>query len=533
MLLRNTEAGPEVFLQRRVKAMAFAPNVTVFPGGGVDERDRVTDPARWLGPSPDWWAKRLGCDVELAAALVCAAVRETFEECGVLLAGAGRDGAQLDGATVSTEQLTAARAELVDRRVSLPDVLAANDWVLRTDLLRPWSNWITPEAEPRRYDTRFFVAELPEGQHADDSTTEVTGAYWRRPVDALDDWHADRIELLPPTWVSLEQLQDLPDTSAALRAGDERIITPLIPKVRRDGDKILLTMPGDLGYDSAPLHLRPRLLPTLKGPATLSGLLPGRTEHPRYETLRQVTATASVVLADNPGQMTLDGTNTWLLRGVDSESVIVVDPGPEDARHLSRIAENGPVALILLTHRHSDHTEGARRLAELTQAPIRALDPSLTHGGEALSDGEVISAAGLEIRVMTTPGHTSDSLSFVMEDAVLTGDTILGRGTTVIDHPDGTIADYLASLRRLIELPDGMAVLPGHGPELADVVVVAKQYLVHREQRLDQVRGALRTLGADASARQVVEHVYADVDESLWPVAEWSVEAQLTYLRRP
>jgi glyoxylase-like metal-dependent hydrolase (beta-lactamase superfamily II) len=258
-----------------------------------------------------------------------------------------------------------------------------------------------------------------------------------------------------------------------------------------------------------------------------------RPEHPCYGRVRPVTSTASVILARNPSPMTLEGTNTWLLRDAGCESVVVVDPGPLDERHLELVAECGPVAQILLTHRHLDHAEGAHRLAELTGAPVRALDPSLVVGGAVLAEGDVVAAAGLELWVLSTPGHTSDSLCFVLPDAVLTGDTLLGRGTTVIDHPDGTLGGYLDSLRRLAGLGDGLVVLPGHGPELIDAGAVARQYLTHRAHRLEQVREALRTLGvsaADATPRQVVELVYADVDPVLWPAAEWSVQAQLAYL---
>ena len=248
---------------------------------------------------------------------------------------------------------------------------------------------------------------------------------------------------------------------------------------------------------------------------------------------RRVTDTAAVVLAPNPGPMTLEGTNTWILRGADSGSCVVVDPGPLHEEHLAAVAANGPVATILLTHGHADHSEGARRLAELTRAPVRALDPAHRLGSEGLADGAVIAAAGLEIRVAATPGHTSDSLSFVLggpggDTAVLTGDTILGRGTTVVAHPDGVLADYLTSLRRLRELGD-LTVLPGHGPQLASAGVAATEYLAHREQRLEQVQAAVAA-GA-STARQVVEVVYADVDRALWPAAELSVLAQLAYLR--
>jgi glyoxylase-like metal-dependent hydrolase (beta-lactamase superfamily II) len=258
--------------------------------------------------------------------------------------------------------------------------------------------------------------------------------------------------------------------------------------------------------------------------------------HPAYGELRPVTPLASVLLEPNPSPMTLEGTNTWVLRAAGEEECVVVDPGDDDPEHLERVAAHGPVALVLLTHRHHDHAAGARYFARLTGAPVRALDPTLVLGSEALGEGDVVAAAGCELRVLSTPGHTADSLSFLLEGpdtglAVLTGDTVLGRGTTVIAHPDGALGPYLGSLRRLAELADGTTVLPGHGPELPEAPEAARRYLAHREERLEQVRNALRTLGPEATPRQVVEHVYADVDEVLWGAAELSVRAQLEYLR--
>ncbi len=243
--------------------------------------------------------------------------------------------------------------------------------------------------------------------------------------------------------------------------------------------------------------------------------------------LRQVTPEAGVLLAPNPGPMTLEGTNTWVLRAPGSESCVVVDPGPLLEEHLAAVAALGPVAQVLLTHGHLDHSEGAARFRELTGAPVRALDPAQRLGGEGLAEGDVVAAAGLEIRVVATPGHTADSLSFLLHDAVLTGDTVLGRGTTVVAHPDGVLADYLVSLERLRAF-EGHQVLPGHGPELPDAGAAAEHYLRHRKDRLGQVEAA-HAAGA-TTADQVVEVVYADVDRSLWPAARLSVLAQLTYL---
>ena len=253
--------------------------------------------------------------------------------------------------------------------------------------------------------------------------------------------------------------------------------------------------------------------------------------HPAYGRLRRVTDSASVLLADNPGLMTLEGTNTWVLSAAGSDEVVIVDPGPEDAEHVQRVAEVGRIALGLISHRHTDHTGGIDQIVELTGAPVRSVGSGFLRGlGGYLTDGEVIDAAGLRIKVMATPGHTADSVSFVLDDAVLTADTVLGRGTTVIDNEDGSLAAYLESLRRLRGLGPRV-VLPGHGPDLRDLEAVADMYLAHREERLEQVRGALRDLGDDATARQIVEHVYTDVDETLWDAAEWSVQAQLNYLR--
>lgn len=253
--------------------------------------------------------------------------------------------------------------------------------------------------------------------------------------------------------------------------------------------------------------------------------------HPAYGVLRPVTPTASVLLCDNPGPMTLEGTNSWVLRGPGSEEMVVVDPGPDDAEHIDRLAALGRVVLVLISHRHGDHTDGIDRIVGATGATVRSVGSGFLRGsGGYLRDGEVIVAAGLRITVLATPGHTADSVSFVLDDAVLTADTILGRGTTVIDDEDGSLAEYLDSLRRLGGL-GGRTVLPGHGPELHDIAAVSGLYLAHREQRLTQIRSALRALGEDATPRQVVEAVYADVDDKLREAAESSVRAQLDYLR--
>jgi glyoxylase-like metal-dependent hydrolase (beta-lactamase superfamily II) len=243
---------------------------------------------------------------------------------------------------------------------------------------------------------------------------------------------------------------------------------------------------------------------------------------------------AHCILAPNAGPMTLDGTNTWVLREPDGRRSVVIDPGPLDQSHLDAVRSiSGDVGVVLLTHGHPDHSDAARTFAEQVGCGVKALDPAFVYGEDGLYDGDVIDVDGLEVRVVGTPGHTSDSLSFVLpsERAVLTGDTVLGRGTTVVAHPDGALGAYLGSLRRLRDLAESHeieVIWPGHGPVLDDALPVLDYYLAHRAERLDQIRAAVAA-GA-AEPMDVVRTVYADVDPRLWPAAELSVRAQLEYL---
>jgi len=251
------------------------------------------------------------------------------------------------------------------------------------------------------------------------------------------------------------------------------------------------------------------------------------------------------VLAPNADMMTLDGTNTWVLREPDSRRSIVIDPGPSIVSHLDAVAETaGDVAVVLLTHHHLDHSEAAREFAERVGCGVRALDPAYRLGSEGLGEGDVVEVDGLELRVVATPGHTADSLSFVLpaDGVVLTGDTVLGRGTTVVSHPDGQLGAYLDSLDRLHALAAAheiSTVWPGHGPVIDDALGALDYYIAHRQERLEQVEAAVAALreaphpegsATDELPRKVVEIVYQDVDPVLWGAAELSVRAQLAYL---
>ena len=245
------------------------------------------------------------------------------------------------------------------------------------------------------------------------------------------------------------------------------------------------------------------------------------------------TARAALVLAPNPGPMTLDGTNTWVLSEPGSGLAVVVDPGPDDAGHLQRVREalarrRARAATVLLTHSHLDHTAGAERLAAATGADVVP--------AAAWRDGEELDVEGLQLTALRTPGHTADSVCFALpaDRALLTGDTVLGRGSTVLAE-DGSLTDYLATLERLAALaapgPDSAGVdvlLPGHGPVVTDPVGVLEEYRRHRAERLEQVRGALAA-GA-ATVAEVVARVHPGLDPALERAATWSVRAQLAHL---
>jgi 8-oxo-dGTP pyrophosphatase MutT (NUDIX family) len=230
---RDSSSGISVFLMRRHAAMEFAAGTVVFPGGGVDDRDRNAQIA-WTGPPPSWWAQRFGIETELAEALVCAAARETFEECGVLFAGPADDPEGIGGLVKNASVYRESRLALADRTLSFADFLQRENLVLRADLLRPWANWVTPEAErTRRYDTFFFVGALPEGQRADGENTESDLAGWMTPQAAIAEFEAGRCFLLPPTWTQLDSLAGR--TVADVLAVERQIVT-VQPNLEIDGD---------------------------------------------------------------------------------------------------------------------------------------------------------------------------------------------------------------------------------------------------------------------------------------------------------
>lgn len=245
MLLRaaaSAGVGVEVYLIRRHSAMPFAAGMYAYPGGRVDPRD-ADAAVGWAGPSAAEWAGTLRCDEAEARALVCAAVRETFEETGILLAGPDPSSIVADTTGDDWEQQ---RQALVDRSLSFSEFLDLRGLVLRTDLLHAWAHWITPEFEPRRYDTRFFVAALPEGQRARDVSGEADRVAWIRPADAVAGADDGSMEMFPPTYVMLTDLTAFDAVPEVLAAAPDRAIRTVLPGVE-EIDGVLYF--SDLGWE--------------------------------------------------------------------------------------------------------------------------------------------------------------------------------------------------------------------------------------------------------------------------------------------
>lgn len=240
MLLRDTDTGPAVHMLRRRASMAFAGGAYAYPGGGVDPRDDDLH-VRWAGPTRAWWADRLGVDETAAQAIVCAAVRETYEEAGVLLAGPTPDSVVGDTTGPDWE---ADRAALVARDLSFAEFLDRRGLVLRSDLLGAWARWITPEFETRRYDTWFFVAVLPEGQRTRNASTEADRTVWITPGEAAAGYDKGDLTMMPPTIATLRGLIPYGSAAEALSAAPDRDLTPVLARARLEADEVVLTWPG-------------------------------------------------------------------------------------------------------------------------------------------------------------------------------------------------------------------------------------------------------------------------------------------------
>ncbi len=519
LVLRDrADSGIEVLMMRRAERDGdFRSGAAVFPGGVVDARDRDAR-ARCDGWDDARASLRLGL-AEGGLDYLVAAVRESFEEVGLLFAR-GLDEARL--ALAHAEW----RGPMQRGERSLAELCAALG--VRVDLRgwHYWSHWLTPPGNPKRFDTRFFVAAAPEGQVAEADGGEAVEMMWLSPQEALEP--ARGLKLLPVTRRTLEQLARFDRVDGALAHAKALVDFPLtMPRYARSRKGPRIVLPDELPWAEIG-----RLDPRGRGDV-LAEIVAGEPVRLSPRVIR--------VTAPNPGMMTGPGTNTYLVGDPDVNRWTVIDPGPEDEAHLRAIlaAAPGPIERILVTHTHVDHSPGARALAAHTGAPVlgrRPLHPAGQDAGFAPSDelaGGEHFELGPEVHLLAihTPGHASNHLCYLLlqEKLLFTGDHVMQGSTVVINPPDGNMAAYFTALRGLLNLElDWFA--PGHGFLVAQPQHVIRALIAHRQRREDKVVAALQHLGP-STLDTLVPRVYDDTPAGLHPVARRSLLAHLLKLQ--
>jgi glyoxylase-like metal-dependent hydrolase (beta-lactamase superfamily II)/8-oxo-dGTP pyrophosphatase MutT (NUDIX family) len=570
VVLRDGASGLEVLLLQRAERDDANGGAWVFPGGLVDAADGSADEPN----DPH--------DGQAAAdrRFVTAALRECFEECGLLFA---RDpqGAMPNATTLDAWQPW--RSQMNRHQRTWTQLMQATGWTAAADALQPLSHWVTPLGLKKRYNTRFFVGEAPVGQSVSVDQEETTSFAWMRPADALAaagvvgvagaagvadagqrGAHAStpshqpshqpspkRMKLMTPTQKTLEDLLPCATVADAMAwAQQHASLVPIQPRLGRHGDKVRPVMPHEPAYAELG-HLDPQ------GHGTAAyTITPGQAVRLSPRVIR--------VTAPNPGVMTGPGTNTYLVGGGEANAWAVIDPGPMDDAHLSAIvaAAPGPIRWILATHTHMDHSPLAMKLAALTGATVHGRLADHTTGQDAsfkpnveLKGQEVLQLTGCDatLHVLHTPGHASNHLCFLLrEEAMLfTGDHVMQRATVVINPPDGDMAAYIGSLHQMAaQHADLKWLAPGHGFLMDEPVRVLQGIVAHRLKReakvlvsLQQMLAALRAAshhrqGKDRSPvglyavalQDLVTVVYDDVSPGLHPMALRSLVAHLSKL---
>jgi len=531
VLLRDTARGPEVLLLQRSPHLDFMAGAFVFPGGGVDATDRAPDIAeRCIGLDDASASARLSLDSGGLAYYV-AAIRETFEEAGLLL-GYEPAGHLLDlKPSLEETRFAGHRREVHDRRRTLAEVCAAESLQLATDRIAYLSHWITPVSEKKRYDTRFFVAAVPENQASLHDDIESVSQLWITPSDALAMQSRGELMLRFPTIKTLEMLSGYATTAEALEGvrarGDIRAQLPWV--IRRRGT-VLRILPGEPGYDEAQ-WVNPSGSEAI-GSETTPGVLTVLSRRVRR------------LVAPNPGMMTGPGTNSYIVGDAEAGDLAVIDPGPAIDGHVEALLEQVGQRLrwILCTHTHHDHSPAAAALKAATGAELIGMPPP-PHSNQdqtfapdrVFAHGDRLQVGGTTLRAVHTPGHASNHLCWYLEEERLlfTGDHIMQGSTVVISPPDGDMSAYLASLEGLLSL-DIEAMAPGHGYLMVDAHAAVRQLVKHRLGREAKVAAALSAIAgvAGATLDALVARVYADTPEKLHPVARRSLHAHLLKLAR-
>ena len=521
VLLRDGEAGLEVFMLRRSQSAAFLGGAYVFPGGALDRQDHEPHlHARVVGVSEAEANERLGIGSGALAYWV-AALRECFEEAGILLAS------DEGGNPLAGQRLAAVlphRAALNRGDASFAQLLELAGALLPAHELVYFDHWITPAGRPRRFDTRFFMARAPLEQEGLHDASETIDSAWLRPADALARAERSEMELAHATRTLLRQIARHESAAHALEwARERRRVEATRPVVAQGRSGPTVFGPNDAPY------------------AEIRWSDPQETTHTTYDMLPDVPkaldARVTRIVAGNPGMMTGPGTNTYL---VGDDALTVVDPGPPLDAHVQAILAAGGdrIRRVVCTHTHRDHSPAAQALREATGAEVIGLPaPPGTAQDAAFkpdrmpADGERFVLGGTTLRALHTPGHASNHVCYLLEETgmLFTGDHVMQGSTVVINPPDGDMAIYLRSLGRVVEC--GARVLaPGHGYLIGEPARAIDRLVSHRLAREAKVVAALSDGPATLDA--LVPRVYDDTPQNRWTVAARSLLAHLLKLEQ-
>lgn len=499
------------------------PGVYVFPGGAVDDADRDPDLWRENAAMDDASASRMLGVSNGGLGYLVAAIRECFEEAGLLLAERLEPGTT---ATRETLDLPRLREALQAGSTDLATLCRRYGLRLHADRMGYLAHWVTPPGPPRRYDTRFFVAEAPPGQVASHDGQETVDHVWITPAQALRLNREGRFPLGSPTIRTLRTLAEFDSVQQALahgREGPARTARNPVPVEGRDGRRLI--HPDEPAFAEAAKLVAERLdMPAYE-------LIPG--------TVTRLSRRVRRIVAPNPGVMTGPGTNTYLVGAPDA--IAVIDPGPDIEAHVEAIVgAGGRIRWILTTHTHRDHSPAARALKAATGATLLGMGPPKAPGQDTRhapdhspGDGErLVIDPETTLRVMHTPGHASNHLCFLLEEERLlfSGDHVMQGSTVVINPPDGDMALYLQSLERLHHV-DLDYIAPGHGFLIGEPHKAVDRIISHRLAREAKVIGCLRELGS-ATPETLLPCVYGDVPEAMHGVAARSLLAHLLKLRQ-
>ena len=520
LLLRDGPQGIEVLMTRRSPNASFAPGAYVFPGGGIDAADTQAHAQ----------ARRRLTQSDLHLTQAIAAIRESFEELGILLAR------HADGRWADAADITA-----LDRHAPFTPQCAARGLTLAADQVFVLAHWITDRDLPRRFDVPFLVARMPQGQEPVADGTEQFEPVWVRPADALARHAAGQFFIIFPTIRTLDRLQAYATVDAVLAAcaASESPLWTSCPRAGWLAGKEARYMEHEPPFGELEL---------VSPDGQIQHPLDWQHDHP-VALLRNVQR----LTAANPGFMTGPGTNSYLVGDPDT-GFIAIDPGPDDAAHIDRLwrAAGGQIHWIVCTHSHPDHSPGARRLQSLCalQPPVLGLPSAPTARADshftpdrALASGERLMLTGMGTQgpvqhtlfVLHTPGHAANHLCLVLEEdgLLFSGDHILNGSTTVVAPPDGNMDDYLNSLDRLEQAcsTHGIGfILPAHGYVLGDAPNAIAQLKTHRLKREAKVASAMRAL-PQGGLDDWLPLVYDDVPQRLWPVARGSLQAHVDRIR--